>query len=100
MALVMPFLNHWNTRLSLLAASVTLVGLTFEWFQSLNIGLVLGGFNCLLIGCLIFLSALNSWRRWRFRSRLADPFGDAARPPRSLQDAQTRTGPCYRPQAT
>jgi hypothetical protein len=40
----------------LLAASVNLVALTFEAFQSLNIGLVFGGFYCLLIGYLIFRS--------------------------------------------
>jgi hypothetical protein len=46
-----------NRRLSLLAASGNLVALTFEAFQSLNIGLVFGGFYCLLIGYLIFRSA-------------------------------------------
>jgi len=45
-----------NRRLSLLAASVNLVALTFEAFQSLNIGLVFGGFYCLLIGYLILRS--------------------------------------------
>jgi hypothetical protein len=45
-----------NRRLSLLAASGNLVALTFEAFQSLNIGLVFGGFYCLLIGYLIFRS--------------------------------------------
>jgi hypothetical protein len=49
--------NPVNRRLSLLAASVNLVALTFEAFQSLNIGLVFGGFYCLLIGYLIFRSA-------------------------------------------
>jgi hypothetical protein len=42
--------------LALLAASVNLVGLTFETFQSLSIGLVFAGFYCLLIGYLIFRS--------------------------------------------
>ncbi len=45
-----------NRRLSLLAAAVNLVALTFEAFQSLNIGLVFGGSYCLLIGYLIFKS--------------------------------------------
>jgi hypothetical protein len=46
-----------NRGLSLLAAFFNLVALTFEAFQSLNIGLVFGGFYCLLIGYLIFRSA-------------------------------------------
>jgi Domain of unknown function (DUF4386) len=45
-----------NRSLSLLAASVNLVALTCEAFQRLNIGLVFGGFYCLLIGYLIFRS--------------------------------------------
>jgi hypothetical protein len=45
-----------NRSLSLLAASVNLVALTFEAFQSLNIGLVFGGLYCILIGYLIFRS--------------------------------------------
>jgi hypothetical protein len=45
-----------NRRLSLLAASFNLVALTFEALQYLNIGLVFGGFYCLLIGYLIFRS--------------------------------------------
>jgi Domain of unknown function (DUF4386) len=45
-----------NSRLSLLAAAINLVALTFEALQILNIGLVFGGSYCLLIGCLIFRS--------------------------------------------
>jgi hypothetical protein len=45
-----------NRGLSLLAASINLVALTFEAFQRLNIGLVFHGFYCLLIGYLIFRS--------------------------------------------
>ena len=49
-----------NRRLSLLAASFALVGLTFEALrlqpQGLNIALVFHGFYCILIGYLIFRS--------------------------------------------
>jgi hypothetical protein len=49
-----------NRRLSLLAASFALVGLTFEAFrwqpQGVNIAIVVHGFYCLLIGYLIFKS--------------------------------------------
>ena len=51
------FIDHRvNRRLSLLAACVNLVALTFEAFQRLNVGLVFGGFYCLQIGYLIFRS--------------------------------------------
>jgi hypothetical protein len=45
-----------NRGLSLLATSLNLVALTFEALQRVNIGLVFGGFYCLLIGYLIFRS--------------------------------------------
>jgi hypothetical protein len=45
-----------NRGISLLAAFFNLVALTFEAFQRVNIGLVFGGFYCLLIGYLIFRS--------------------------------------------
>jgi Domain of unknown function (DUF4386) len=45
-----------NRSLSLLAAFFNLVALTFESFQSYNIGLIFGGCYCLLIGYLIFRS--------------------------------------------
>jgi len=45
-----------NRGLSLLAASINLVALTFEALQRVNIGLGFGGFYCLLIGYLIFRS--------------------------------------------
>ena len=50
-----------NRGLSLLAASLAFVGLTFEALrlqpQGVNIAIVIHGFNCLLIGYLIFRSA-------------------------------------------
>src|ERR1700675_3293707 len=46
-----------NRSLSLLAASVNLVALTFEALQRVNIGFVFHGFYCLLIGYLIFRSS-------------------------------------------
>jgi len=49
-----------NGRLSLLAASFAVVGLTFEALRwqphGVNIAIVFHGFYCLLIGCLIFRS--------------------------------------------
>jgi len=49
-----------NRRLSLLAASFALVGLTFEAFrwqpQDVNLAIVVHGFYCLLIGYLTFKS--------------------------------------------
>jgi Domain of unknown function (DUF4386) len=49
-----------NRSLSLLAAVLGFVGLTFEALQlqprGVNVGMVLHGFFCLLIGCLIFRS--------------------------------------------
>jgi hypothetical protein len=47
-----------NRSLALLAASLNLVSLTFEAFESVNIGFVFHGFFCLLIGYLIFGSTL------------------------------------------
>ncbi|HXM22175.1 MAG TPA: DUF4386 family protein [Terriglobales bacterium] len=50
-----------NRGLSLLAASIALLGLTFEALrlqpQGVNIAIVIHGFYCLLIGYLIFRSA-------------------------------------------
>ena len=50
-----------NRRLSLLAASIALMGLTFEAFrwqpQGMNLAIIVHGFYCLLLGYLIFKSA-------------------------------------------
>jgi len=69
-AVTLPFyaiFKPLNRGLSLLATSFNLVALTFEALQRANIGLVFGGFYCLLIGYLIFRSpfCLEFWaRRW------------------------------------
>lgn len=57
---IYDILKTVNKRLSLLAASLNFVGLTFEvlrWNpQGMNIALVFHGFYCLLVGYLVFRS--------------------------------------------